>query len=418
MRRVAARHPDWVGILLLSNQDDTVELEGHGSRGRYECVGDHLTVHWDDYPADYFILRGGSFTHARLLDGPTPPQTATAAQTLDTAPDTSRTLTEQAWSFIWTGQPEALGALATLPPDSWVGAAQADIRLYQERGQTLRIDPSTGPAVDEACVIMMVKDEGDVIGANIDTLHRLGIRRFLILDNASSDQTGAILRAKRTDYPESEIILVDDPTLRYTQSEKTTGLMRMALGFWPAVQWVFPIDADEFLCCEGGLARLAEVPATADVILIQKVNHFLAGVVRSEEQERHFSRAMPWRTHLGRQPPKVALRPDARLSIAPGNHAVLTEDAASLRHVPGLHFGFYYREFQFRSFGQFKSKVVNGGRALRAAEQQQARAPGGDHWKAWYQRFEERGDVGLFEVFRDVAVRSGPDLREDPLDLG
>lgn len=419
MRRVPATHPDWSGNLLLSEEDDSIELEGHGSRGRYERQGSHLTVHWKDYPPDRFVLLGESFTHIRLLgtSKPTLPQTTVALHAPDAPNESNQTPAEKAWHFIWTGQPEALSALPTLQSNTWVGAAQADTRLYQQRGQKLYFDRSVGPALDQVCVIMMVKDEEDVIGANIDNLHRLGVRRFLILDNASSDQTGTILRSKRLAYQDSEIILVDDPTLHFTQAEKTTGLMRMALTFWPEVQWVFPIDADEFLCCETGMSRLVEVPAEADVILIQKANHFLAENERSEQQERHFTVTMPLRTHLGRQPPKVALRANTQFSIAPGNHSILAKDNMPLRHVPGLHFGFYYREFQFRNFTQFKSKVVNGGRGLRAAEQRQGRGSGGDHWKVWFQHFEERGDAGLLEVFRNVAVRSGVDLIEDPVDL-
>lgn len=418
MRRVAAKHPDWTGTLLLSEEDDSIELEGHGSRGRYECRGSQLTVHWQDYPPDHFVLSGEGFTHVRLLDQPiSQQQTSIAIHYTDAQRKVSQTPAEEGWHFIWTGQPDALGALPTLPPDSWVGAAQADVRLYKEKGGTLRFDSSTGPGLDQVCALMMVKDEEDVIGANIDNLHRLGVRRFLILDNASSDRTSSIIRGKRPIYLDSEIILVDDPTLHFTQAEKTTGLMRMALGFWPEVQWVFPIDADEFLCCEQGISRLTEVPPEADVILIQKVNHFLGNAASSEEQERHFCRAMPWRTHLGRQPPKVALRPDARLSIASGNHSALANAGVRLRHVPGLHFGFYYREFQFRSFGQFKSKIVNGGQGLRAAEQRQGRGSGGDHWKAWYRHYEEHGDAGLFDIFCNVAVRSGLELVNDPIDL-
>jgi hypothetical protein len=321
------------------------------------------------------------------------------------------------WDLIWTGRSLELAGLEDLGSTDWVGATQADIQQYIEQNTLLRQMTAAGPPIPEACVVMMVKDEAYLIAINLRWLHRLGIRKFVILDNKSTDGTSTILRMMRDTLTDCELIIVDDATVRYTQSEKTTGLMRLAESFWPDVKWTFPIDADEILCCQDGLAKLREVSQETQVIVLQKVNHYLAeGSGRPVFGEAKLD-TMPCRTHLGGQPPKIALRPSSEATIVQGNHDVKFKDARRVAYAPGLQFGLYYREFQFRSFEQFKRKIINGGRALVAAERHTGRSSGGDHWKAWFGTYEKQGDEGLLAVFRSIAIRSVTDLTLDPLML-
>lgn len=321
------------------------------------------------------------------------------------------------WELIWTGRSQELAALEDLDPSDWVGATQADVRRYLLQSTSLRQAVAVGAAVFEACVVMMAKDEADIIGINLRWLYRLGLRRFVVLDNKSSDETGNVLRLMREALTDCELVIVDDPTIRYTQSDKTTGLMRLAECFWPDVRWIFPIDADEVLCVQDGLAELRKVPDEVDAIVLQKVNHYLGELPASHADGEVELDRMQLRTHLGSQPPKIALRRDQAAIIVQGNHDIKAKTERRVIYAPGLSFGFYYREFQFRSFEQFKKKIVNGGRALLAAERETGRSFGGDHWKSWFMAYEERGDDGLYAVFQSVAIRTPADLVRDPLTL-
>lgn len=88
--------------------------------------------------------------------------------------------------------------------------------------------------------LMMVRHEADIPRANVLHHLSLGVDRFLIVDNGSSDDTDQVLREPS-----------EDGRVRWTrlegpcrQSEITTELACEA--FLRGADWVVPIDADEF----------------------------------------------------------------------------------------------------------------------------------------------------------------------------
>ena len=88
--------------------------------------------------------------------------------------------------------------------------------------------------------ISIVRNEADILRVNI--LHHIsvGIDRFIIIDNDSSDGTRQVLHALSAEHP------IDWTRCRgaFLQSELTTELAREA--FLRGADWVIPIDADEF----------------------------------------------------------------------------------------------------------------------------------------------------------------------------
>lgn len=64
-----AVHPGWQGHLLLSNATDRVLHQEHKSTGTYSHAGPVLTVNWDSYPSERFVLRGDAYIH-ESLDAP------------------------------------------------------------------------------------------------------------------------------------------------------------------------------------------------------------------------------------------------------------------------------------------------------------------------------------------------------------
>ncbi|MCB8881322.1 glycosyltransferase family 2 protein [Acidisoma cellulosilytica] len=303
--------------------------------------------------------------------------------------------------------------MSELNPYDWIGATQADmIQFTRRQDRSLRQSYSGEPDLG-LCAIMMVKDEADIISHNIRHLYRVGFRRLAILDNGSSDQTAAILRALRHSLADMEILIIDDNSLAYMQSAKTTALMQFANAFWPGLEWIFPIDADEFPCTEDGIHTLSLVPQDIDVLVIQKVNHCLLPVSLDLVLGDPFGR-MPVRTDMGRQPPKVAIRAKRDVTITQGNHDAWPRTDRPLRYTGAFKYGLYLREFQHRSFEQFKRKVINGGQAVRAAESAGAFL-GGSHWTGWLAAYEQGGDEKLREAFMAAAIRPPEEMLFDPI---
>ena len=56
MKRLPARHPDWIGHLVLSSVDDSIQHEEFGRSGRYKETGDELHVFWNDHVPEIFHL--------------------------------------------------------------------------------------------------------------------------------------------------------------------------------------------------------------------------------------------------------------------------------------------------------------------------------------------------------------------------
>lgn len=328
-------------------------------------------------------------------------------------------LKQIARNLVWSGKSAELASWERLPPESWLGAVQSDAQHYQALNCVLPQKADFSKAFSDACIVMMVKDEVDIIGWNIRWLYAQGFRRFVVSDNLSSDGTSAILKELRKELPEIELCLIDDPIIRYMQSEKMTGLTRLAGSIWPDVRWAFPIDADEFLFATNGLSVLSRLSSEVDAIVICKVNHYLSTAIFDLREPTLFPLGlMPLRTHLGRQPPKIAFRPRLEYTISQGNHEIWTDQNVSVRYHGGLTLGFYYREFQIRSFAQFRRRVANGGRAVLMAEQHLGRGVGGDHWKQWYHVLQTEGELGLEAIFKEHFVRApSSDLISDPVTI-
>jgi len=91
--------------------------------------------------------------------------------------------------------------------------------------------------------VSMVRNERDIIESFVR--HNAAfVDAHLILDQGSTDGTVDILRALADEG--FDVVVGTDPRPGYYQAERTTPLMRRAVGEFDA-DWVIPIDADEFI---------------------------------------------------------------------------------------------------------------------------------------------------------------------------
>ena len=252
-------------------------------------------------------------------------------------------------------------------------------------------------------MVMMVKDEEDVIEHNLEWLYFIGVRRYVIADNQSSDTTPDKIAAFSSSRLDAKVFLIKDPLVSYTQSLKTTGMIRFAISIWPDLQWVFPVDADEFLVPSKGLESLNAIPEHVEALAIPKVIHMRQSHCEQADLDSPL-RLMGLRNPPFCVPPKSACRAHLSLSVSGGNHLILKSDGSSPIYNGAFEFGIYYREFQTRSFEHFLKKVMNGGPAILAARSE-GRGEGGDHWLQWYKTLQEEGEDVLRAQYQRDYVR-------------
>lgn len=315
--------------------------------------------------------------------------------------------------MIWGGPHEALAEQRIAPELTWVHAVQTQVMMFG--GETALSFPREKlPPYIGVAVIMMVKDESDIILDNLRWSYLIGVRRFAIMDNASADGTWKLLEYFRDHFRDAEVMLVSDPTVRHLQAQKTNGLFRLAQSYWPDLGWIIPVDADEFLIPMEGLAALERVPADVDALVVAKAVHFRLRGLQGPPLKR-----MPLRSSLFAVPPKVVLRADPGLSLTQGNHYAERHHGPPVGLVGGLHFGLYVREFPNRSFEHLLTKIRNGGRAIVAAHEYGATEVGGEHWLHLYRRWQAGGDEAIRSLYEEVWYRTEyPGLVTDPFDIG
>ncbi len=275
-----------------------------------------------------------------------------------------------------------------------------------------------GPPLERIAYISMVKDEDDIIFTNLLWHYSLGFRKFVLVDNISTDNTREEIERFDGIFKDATVIVMTDPIIGYFQSEFTTAAFRVACSIWSNVDWVFPVDADEFLCAERALGEiLADVPETVNAILLPKTQYAATREFYSMERELPLFRKFRHRERLSHNSCKVVVRGHPILEIGQGNHMVKFRGQDIKSYTGGLSLGLHYREFFLRSLEHTRKKVINGGRAIEAAEALGKKNIGGDHWKGWYGIYKESGESAVESIFQS-HFRSARDLINDPLPIG
>lgn len=186
--------------------------------------------------------------------------------------------------------------------------------------------------------IAAVKNEEDIIEANIRHLFANGIDLIRISEGMSTDGTMDILSdLKRHDFKGHLEVLRDRSPIFFQKA-----VMNQLLGDVRRrdYEWVIPFDADEFVVTHTG--RLV-----SEVLKEQTFNNklFLRNYLHLDWDNR-VNNESRW--------PKVIIRPRADAALTMGNHEA---------HGTGLEVGYFHadlhiRELQFRSFDHYCSKVA------------------------------------------------------------
>jgi hypothetical protein len=206
---------------------------------------------------------------------------------------------------------------------------------------------------------LLVRDNADIVGANLDFHLAMGVDHVVVTDNGSEDETRDIV----LDYVRCGVAtLIDEAADDYDQSAWVTTMARLAANDLSA-DWVINSDVDEFWWpLEGDLKSVfSAVPCGYGIISARRMN-FLPMRRRSSV----FWRDMVWRyvvSHNGLGEPlpeKIAHRAAGDVMVAEGNHAATAPGLGP----PDPQERIVIFHFPYRSAAQYAVKIAKGGPAV------------------------------------------------------
>jgi hypothetical protein len=249
---------------------------------------------------------------------------------------------------------------------------------------------------------LLVRDESDIISANIDFHLKVGVDFFIATDNRSSDNTAEILH-----YYERQGVLhyIYEDDDNYAQHEWVTRMARLAANRYGA-DWVINNDADEFWWPERDNLQVVLDALDSEIaaVAVSRTN-FLPVATK---EKGFFVSAMTLRetvslNAVGRTlPPKVCHRAHPDIEVDQGNHCVrLGGKVISVAPAP-----ISILHFPLRSYEQFENKISKGG----AAYARNAYLPieVGSTWRYLYDLWR-RGEL---RAYYDRSIPSADEIRE------
>jgi hypothetical protein len=203
---------------------------------------------------------------------------------------------------------------------------------------------------------MVVRDEEDILAANLDYHLGQGVDVILVVDHGSEDATPEILRQ----YERSgQVRSFREDDRAHDQVRRVNRLVRLA-EHEHAADWIMHGDADEFWLPAAGCLRdvFAAIPDRYGFIQVER-NDFLPVAEDSRPfHERIVVRERRSRNLRGEElEGKVAQRPGAAASVMPGNHEL---EGAVMEQAPDIG-AVQVGHFSMRSFAQFERKVIKTG---------------------------------------------------------
>lgn len=203
---------------------------------------------------------------------------------------------------------------------------------------------------------LLVRDEADIVEANVDYHLSQGVDFVIATDHSSRDATADLLRRYER---QGSLLLLEAEGEAHDQVTHVNAMARAAVTDHGA-DWVINNDADEFWWPLVGNLKdiLGAVPDQLGGLQVSRFN-FLPRPDGSEPfLERMVVRETASKNGRGDPlEPKIIHRATPEIEMAPGNHSIDAPDvvvAPDLGLLEVLH-------FPARSFGQFERKVLNVG---------------------------------------------------------
>jgi hypothetical protein len=254
---------------------------------------------------------------------------------------------------------------------------------------------------------LLVRDEEDVLRANIEFHLAQGVDFLLVTDNKSEDGTPDIIR----EYESAGVArYIHEGADDYNQSAWVTRMARMA-ATEHAADWVINNDADEFWWPREGTLKtsFAAVPEQYNIVVGQRHDFVpLADEQSCFYDDMVFRKKVSLNTIGKPLPPKVAHRADPQVTVPQGNHwAELSVPEVHLDNVLDIF------HFPIRRYAQFTNKIVKGGQAYERNTNQPSQA--GDTWRKLYKEYQKNGLVDFYRKQSMSAKQMERGLRQGVL---
>jgi hypothetical protein len=225
---------------------------------------------------------------------------------------------------------------------------------------------------------LLVRDEDDIIAANLSYHLSRGVDHIIVTDNRSTDGTREILESF---VGTGQVTILEEREDDFSQFRWVTRMARLAAEM--GADWVINNDADEIWWpLAGDLAAVFEAaPAECGSLVVERTNALPLRVLDGHPFEQMLFRDVQSVNGIGKPLiGKAAHRGKRDVQVEQGNHRALSPSLGPASHAPGM----TILHFPYRSYAQFERKISNGG----AAYERNAILPEsvGSAWRAMYRR--------------------------------
>jgi len=239
---------------------------------------------------------------------------------------------------------------------------------------------------------ILVKNEADIIEANIKTHAKLGIDAFVVMDNNSTDGTREILSKLKNQF---NITIIDEKGY-YQQKKFMTKLAFIAKKLYKP-DWIINNDADEFWIPNNNKSLKECLKFKGSIIFIKRSNMIIDEKSNSwKDFKYHVSNQINYNNGesniiLGKIGRKVIVNPHGLIKINSGNHSAehiafwkkLEIDTIHIYHYP------------IRNFTQFELNIKNRKKLLDKYNNIKM----GTHYKKWIDIYKKNNLMNEYKKF-------------------